>query len=100
LLPRDTLQKAVRQCGQHARPVTCVGFAPTGSAVIHIPQDCCSVLDDLMTALTLDVSHKSDTAVLVFKLRIVQPVSLGSSEGRAIRGRVLIAADIFHGSLL
>jgi hypothetical protein len=68
--------------------------------MIHIPQDRGSILDDLVAPLTFDVSHKPDTAVFVFELRIVQPVSFRSSEGGAIRGRILVAADVFHGSLL
>lgn len=49
--------------------------------MIHIPQDRGSILDDLVAPLTFDVSHKPDTAVFVFELRIVQPVSFRSSEG-------------------
>ena len=96
LLARYSLQERVRQSSQHARAVTRVGFTTTRPAMVHISQDRRRILDDLMAALALDMSHKADTTVLMLELRIIKPMSFRSPERRTVGCRVLVAADIFH----
>jgi hypothetical protein len=66
--------------------------------MIHVSEDSRGVLDDLMAAHPFNMSHKADTTVLMLKLRIIQAGGLRRSVRRKVRGRVLITANIFHGS--
>jgi hypothetical protein len=66
----------VRQGGQDAGTVAGILFGTARTPVIHATKQVVGILDNLVTALALDVGNKANAAAVVFLPRIVEALRL------------------------
>ena len=72
-------EKSIRHLHQNASPVSSIGLAATGSAMVQIDQNRQGLLNDGMGTFPLHLAYESDATGVVFKLWIVQALLLGES---------------------
>ena len=62
----------MRNLHENPRAIARVGLATTGSAVIEVDQDRQCIANDLVRFPAFDVNNKTDSAGIVFELRVIK----------------------------
>ena len=67
-----SFEKGMRDLDENARPIARIGIAPAGSTMSEVDQNLDSLEDDVVAFLAGDISHESDAAGIVLKLRVIE----------------------------
>ena len=90
LILRNLSEEVGRQCRHDAGPVPRIGFATTGSTMLHASQHFTCVFDDLMGPFAFDIRDETNATGIVLIGRVIE----------AICGRVTIVRRICHSACL